>query len=86
MAKTKKSPRPVQLKEVTITAKKPTIKDQTISLYPKGTVRKSQIDSIKSANPKLAKVIGSPIAKKGQKPQYGTNSSDLIKQATKKRK
>lgn len=84
--KSRKSPRPVMLKEVSITAKKPVVKEQTIRLYPRGEVRKSQMDSLSKNNPKLAKVIGAPIAKSGQKAQYGTNSSDLIKQATKKRK
>ena len=77
-------PRPMMLPEVKATAtriQKP--KPETVRLYPKGEVSKRQVDSLKAVG--YGKAIGKPIMKKGEKPMYGADSSDIIKKALKKK-
>lgn len=86
MAKKNITPRPVMLKEVKVTAtplKKMKVQEETVRLYPRGEVKKRTVDSLKSVG--LGKAIGNPIMKKGEKPMYGTQSSDIIKKALKKK-
>lgn len=87
MAKKTIKPRPVMLQEVKVTAspiKKMKMQEETVRLYPRGeTIKKRTVDSLKSVG--LGKSIGNPIVKKGQKPMYGTNASDVIKKALKKK-
>ena len=74
------------LQEVKVTAtplKKMKVQEETVRLYPKGTASKRSIDSLKNIG--MSKAIGNPIVKKGQKPMYGTQSSDVIKKALKKK-
>jgi hypothetical protein len=82
----KKTIKKVMLPEVTITAKKVTRPQtkETVRLYPKGVVATKTVDSLKKVG--YGKAIGSPMMKKGQSPMYGTNASDVIKQALKKKK
>ena len=87
MAKKTIKPRPVMLQEVKVTAtpiKKMKVQEETVRLYPRGeTIKKRTIDSLKSVG--MGRIIGNPIVKKGQKPMYGTNASDVIKKALKKK-
>lgn len=87
-ASTSKSPKKVlnHLNEVKITATRLAKPSTTTRLYPKGEVKNTQIDSIRRANPSLGRAIGQPSRKPGQQAQFGTNQSDLIKQAIKPRK
>lgn len=83
MAKKVTPKKPIVLKEVKITASKPTKKpvEPTTRLYPKGEVKTRTADSLsKSGLP-----IGKPMVQKGVKPQYGARDSDLIKKALKKK-
>ena len=74
------------LKEVVVRATRLGKNPTTVRMYPKGEVAKSKIDSISKANPALAKKIGNPVQRtKYERPQYGSASSDLIKQAIKKK-
>lgn len=51
-----------------------------VGLYPKGQVSKKSVDSLKGTDPKLSKMIGDPISRgKNSMPQYGTQSSDVIR-------
>lgn len=51
-----------------------------VKLYPKGSASARSVDSLKKTDPKVAKVIGKPIqSRPGSTPQYGTQSSDVIK-------
>ena len=82
MAKRKDDkPKPVMLGEVKITASRLAKPNTKTRLYPKGEANTKSIDSLKSINPKLGKLIGNPIVRKGEVPQYGANSSDIIKKA-----
>lgn len=87
MAKKTIKPRPVMLQEVKVTAtpiKKMKVQEETVRLYPRGeTIKKRTVDSL--AKTGLAKAIGKPIMKSGQKQMYGTNASDVIKKALKKK-
>jgi hypothetical protein len=56
---------------------------EMVRLYPKGMASKKSVDSLKKVG--YGKAIGSPMMKKGQSPMYGTNASDIIKQALKKK-
>lgn len=80
------SKNPIQLEEVTVTARpiKKKMAPSTTRLYPKGEVENSKVDSIKKANPKLGRLIGSPNKGLG-KAQYGASESDLIKKALKRK-
>lgn len=90
MAKTNKNPPKKvmnHLNEVSITATRLGKPSTTTRLYPQGSVRNSQLDSIKSANPSLGKAIGKPVkANKYTSAQFGTLQSDLIKSAIKPKK
>ena len=80
----KPKPRAMMLPEVKVTAtriRKP--QPETVKLYPKGEVAKRQIDSLSKVG--YGKEIGKPIMKKGEKPLYGADSSDLIKKALKQK-
>jgi Holliday junction resolvasome RuvABC DNA-binding subunit len=80
----KPKPRAMMLPEVKVTAtrlQKP--KPETVKLYPKGSVEKRQIDSLSKVG--YGKAIGKPIMKKGEKPMYGADSSDIIKKALKRK-
>jgi len=84
MAKKKIEPRPVMLKEVRVTAKPiRKVTQETVRLYPKGEASKKSVDSLKRVG--LGRAIGNPIMKKGEKPMYGTQSSDVIKKALNKK-
>ena len=87
MAKKTIKPRPVMLQEVKVTAspiKKMKMQEETVRLYPRGEkIKKRTVDSL--AKTGLAKAIGKPIMKSGQKQMYGTNASDVIKKALKKK-
>ena len=87
MVKKTIKPRPVMLQEVKVTAspiKKMKMQEETVRLYPRGeTIKKRTVDSL--AKTGLAKAIGKPIMKSGQKQMYGTNASDVIKKALKKK-
>lgn len=74
----------MMLPEVKITStriRKP--KPETVKLYPKGEVAKRQVDSLSKVG--YGKAIGKPIMKKGERPMYGADSSDIIKKALKKK-
>jgi len=80
----KPKPKMMMLPEVKITAtriQKP--KPETVKLYPRGEVAKKSIDSLSKVG--YGKAIGKPIMKKGEKPMYGADSSDIIKKALKKK-
>ena len=80
----KPKPRPVMLPEVKVTATRlQKSKPETVKLYPKGEASKRQVDSLKSVG--YGKAIGKPMMKKGEKPMYGADSSDIIKKALKKK-
>ena len=81
MAKKYIKPRPVALGEVKVTATRLGKAKTMTRLYPKGEASTKSIDSLKSLDPKLKKLIGNPIVRKGQVAQYGANSSDVIKKA-----
>lgn len=81
MARKDDKPKPVMLGEVKITASRLAKPNTKTRLYPKGEANTKSIDSLKATDAKLGKLIGNPIIRKGQAPQYGTNSSDIIKKA-----
>jgi len=77
-------PRAMMLPEVKVTAtrlQKP--KPETVKLYPRGEASKRQVDSLAKVG--YGKAIGKPIMKKGEKPMYGADSSDIIKKALRKK-
>lgn len=82
MAKKDDKPKikPIMLGEVKITASRLAKPNLNTRLYPRGSVNTKSIDSLKR-DPKLGKLIGNPIVKGGQTPQYGSGSSDIIKKA-----
>lgn len=88
MARKTDNPKPmkrVMLPEVKVTAtriRKPV--EETVRLSPRGMATKRSVDSLKRIG--MAKAIGEPIIKKGEKPLYGPASSDVIKKALKKKK
>ena len=82
MAKCKTDPSKM-LNEVVIKATPLTKPSTKTALYPKGEASNKQIDSLKNTSPQMKKLIGEPIKKAGYRPQYGTNQSDIIKQALK---
>lgn len=86
MAKTNNPKKPKVLNEVSITATRLAKPKGVTRLYPSGSVSNKSLDSIRSANPKLGKMIGKPISKSGELAQYGTSQSDLIKSALKPKK
>lgn len=67
------------LDEVKVTATKLAKANTKTRLYPSGVANTKSIDSLKATDPKLGKLIGNPIIRKGQTPQYGSGSSDIIK-------
>ena len=81
MAKKDIKPRPVMLGEVKVTATRLGKANTKTRLYPKGEASTKSIDSLKAIDPKLKKLIGNPIVRKGEVAQYGANSSDVIKKA-----
>lgn len=72
------------LDEVKITATRLAKPSGVTGLYPKGSVKNSQLDSIRKANPALGRKIGKPIA--NSQDRYGSSQSDLIKSAIKPKK
>lgn len=51
-----------------------------VALYPKGQISIKSVDSLRSTDPKLSKMIGNPMkGKANEMPKYGTQSSDVIK-------
>lgn len=51
-----------------------------VKLYPSGEASKKSVDSLKKTDSKLAKMIGNPTRSHAKAtPQYGTQSSDVIK-------
>lgn len=86
MAKPKNPVKPKSLSEVTISSTRLVKPKTTTRLYPKGEVANKSLDSLRSANPKLGKLIGKPAVKNGEQGQYGASQSDLIKSALKKKK
>lgn len=75
--------RSVALKEVKITANpiKRQSPDRPVALYPKGTVPKSKVDSLRKVG--YGSVIGKPFKGTGGMDTYGANDSDVIKRALK---
>lgn len=75
------------LGEVKVVASRLAKNPASVRMYPSGEVAKSKIDSISKANPALARKIGTPVQRsKGERPQYGSLQSDLIKQAVSQKK
>jgi Holliday junction resolvasome RuvABC DNA-binding subunit len=82
--KTNPKPRAMMLPEVKITATRlKKSKPEMVKLYPKGEASKRQVDSLSKVG--YGKAIGKPIIKKGERPMYGADSSDIIKKALKKK-
>lgn len=51
-----------------------------VGLYPKGQISAKSVDSLRNTDPKLSKMIGSPMkGKPNEMPRYGTQSSDVIR-------
>ena len=72
------------LGEVKITATRLPKPNPKTRLYPKGVASTKSIDSLKKSG--LGKLIGNPIVRKGEVPQYGSASSDVIKKALQPKK
>ncbi len=77
-------PKMMMLPEVKVTATRlQKSKPEMVKLYPKGMASKKSVDSLKSVG--YGKAIGKPMMKKGEKPMYGADSSDIIKKALNKK-
>jgi len=77
-------PKAMMLPEVKVTATRlQKSKPEMVKLYPKGEASKRQVDSLSKVG--YGKAIGKPMMKKGERPMYGADSSDIIKKALKKK-